>query len=63
MGLLDWSWPEVMEASEPDITMDKSVGLEGPNGRWNYYGPGCSPCGGWRTSDPSCCPTPPLSLG
>ena len=30
MGLLDWSWPEVVEASEPDITMDESAGLEGP---------------------------------
>ena len=29
MGPLDWFWPEVMEASEPDVTVDESAGLEG----------------------------------
>ena len=25
MGPLDWSWPEVVEASEPDVTVDEGV--------------------------------------
>ena len=30
MGPLGWSWPEVVEASEPDVTVDKGGGLGGP---------------------------------
>ena len=60
MGPLDWSWPEVVEASKPDVTVDKGAGLEGPERERNHYGHSCSPCGGWRTGDlhvaPLLCP-------
>ena len=59
MGPLDWSWPEVVEASKPDVTVDIGAGLGGPKREEEPLWPGCPPCGGWRTGDPHVAPLLP----
>ena len=52
MGPLDWSWPEVVESSKSDVTLEDGASVGGLKWEEDPLWPWLSLCVGWRTDDP-----------